>query len=68
MRSPDVNVQLQAPRCGLDYSEELERNFKAEFWITLQDHRSCSAQIVWAMAANRPYSELLGASVARIQS
>lgn len=42
---PDVNVQLQAQRCGLDYSEELERDFEAEFWISIRDHRTNSAHV-----------------------
>ena len=39
---PDVNDQLQAQRCGLEYGEGLEQDFEAEFWISIQDHRhSC---------------------------
>lgn len=36
---PDVNDQLQVQRCGLEYGEGLERDFEAEFWISIQDHR-----------------------------
>lgn len=45
---PDVNNQLQAQRCGLEYGEELEQDFEAEFWISIQDHRLSSKQNLWA--------------------
>lgn len=40
---PDVNHQLHAQRCGLEYGDELERDFESEFWISIEDHRQSCA-------------------------